>query len=123
VNDNADVTQRVGGLRKSFAHPFPRPIEALHVPHLDDLSRAAVSFDDAVGVRKRDAHGLLDEDVQALLEGVECHLSVCLRGRADHDRVELRPLEQPVVILVRGLEVVPALQRVADGGARVGDGD
>ena len=121
VHDDADVAKRLGGVRHPLQHPLPRTVEALHVPDLHDLPRLSLRLDDPVGVGERDAHRLLDEDVQAVVERVERRLRVDLRGRADDDGVERRPLEEPAVIRIGRLEVVETLQRVANGRAGIGD--
>ena len=37
VHDDADVAQRLCGVRQALEHSLPGPVEALHVPDLDDL--------------------------------------------------------------------------------------
>src|SRR5882762_4182651 len=89
VYDDTDITERLCGLRHPLEHPLPRAVEALHVTDLHDLPRALSRLGDSVGVRERDAHRLLDEDVEAALERGECRRCMRLRRRADDNRVEV----------------------------------
>ena len=78
LDDDPDVPELPGRLRQPCEHSLPGTIESLHVADLHDLSGAALCLDDAVRVRKGDAHRLLDEDVEAVLEGVQRGLCVRL---------------------------------------------
>ena len=123
MHHDADVTERLGGLGQVLEHPLPGAVEALHVADLHDLSGCLARLDDPVCVGERDAHRLLDEDVEPLVDRSQRHLGMGLRRRADHDCVELRPVQQLSIVRVRRLEVVTLLQGSPDRRTGVDHGD
>ena len=81
VHDDADVAQVGGRRRQRLQHRLDRRVVPLHRSHLDDLPRPVACGDDRVGVGERDAHRLLDEDVQPGVERGEHDLGVRPRRR------------------------------------------
>ena len=94
VNDDADVAERLGGVRQVLEHRAPTArSKRFIVPHLDDLAGACRAPRRSRPHRASVMHiGFSTKTWQPVRRARERRpRRVCLRGRADHDRVELRP--------------------------------
>ena len=80
VDHDADVAKLLRRLGQLRQHALDRGVEALHRPDLDDARGAVSRGDDRVGVGERDAHRLLDEDVEPGVESGQDDLRVRARG-------------------------------------------
>ena len=73
-------------IRHRRAH---RPIEALHMTHLHEGALVGREAHDRVRLLDRRRDRLLDEEMDAALQGVHRHVMVRLRGHHDHRGVHL----------------------------------
>ena len=119
VDDDVDVAEARGRVRELGEHRLVGRVEALHRPDLDDAAGLVARRDDRVGVGERDAHRLLDEDVEARVERVEHDLGVRAGGRADDDGVEPARVEQRAVVGVEPGDAVARAERLPHGRARL----
>jgi hypothetical protein len=119
VDDDAAVAEVAGRVGQRLEHGLDRRVVALHRPHLDDLSGAVTLGHDRVRVGERDAHRLLDEDVQAGIERPDHDLRVRPGRGADDDRVEPAGVEHRSVVGMQAADPVARAERLAHGPARL----